>query len=126
MKYVGNNLDLLMVSETKIDDTFPESIFNRGFSTPYRLHWAAKGGGILLYIRQDMPHKYMKKITVNKSFEEFFVELNLRSVNGFSDAHATPVKKKYFLFSPTPSEVFKVVMFLKRGSLILTNLQLQF
>ena len=24
MKYVGNNLDILMVLETKVDDTFPE------------------------------------------------------------------------------------------------------
>ena len=36
--YVGNNLDILMVSETKIDDTFPESQFLiEGFSTPDRL-----------------------------------------------------------------------------------------
>ena len=36
-----------MVSETKIDDTFPESQFLiEGFSTPYRLDRTAKGGGI--------------------------------------------------------------------------------
>ena len=29
------------------------------------------------------------------------------------------------LFSPTPGEVFKIAMILKRGFLILTNLQLQ-
>ena len=52
MKFAGNNLDILMVSETKIDDTFPESQFLiERFSTPYRLDGAAKGGGILLYIR---------------------------------------------------------------------------
>ena len=51
VKYFGNNLDILMVSETKIDDTFPESQFLiEGFSTPYRLDRMAKGGGILLYI----------------------------------------------------------------------------
>ena len=27
VRFVGNNLDILMVSETKIDDTFPESQF---------------------------------------------------------------------------------------------------
>ena len=58
MKYVGNNLDIRMVSETKIDDTFPESQFLiEGFSTPYRLDRTAKGGGILLYRRQDIPSK---------------------------------------------------------------------
>ena len=80
VKYVGNNLDILMVSETKIDGTFPESQFlMEGFSTPYRLDRTAKGGGMLLYIRQDIPSKKIKKITVNESFEGFFVELNLRS-----------------------------------------------
>ena len=43
MKYVGNNLDILIVSETKVDDTFQESQFlMEGFSTPYRFDWAAK------------------------------------------------------------------------------------
>ena len=56
MKYVRNNLDIVMVSETKIDDTLIEA-----FSTPYRLDRTAKGGGILLYIRQDISSKYIKK-----------------------------------------------------------------
>ena len=69
-----------MVSETKIDDTFPESQFLiKGFSKPFRLDRTAKGGGILLYIREDIPCRYIKQITLNNSFEGFFVELNLRS-----------------------------------------------
>ena len=47
--FVGNNLDILMISETKIDDTFPESQFLiEGFSKPFRLDRTAKDGGILL------------------------------------------------------------------------------
>ena len=43
VKYVGDNLDILIVSETKVDDTFQESQFlMEGFSTPYRFDWAAK------------------------------------------------------------------------------------
>ena len=58
MKYVDNNLDILMVSETKIDDTFPESqVLMEGFLTSYRFDRTAKGGGILLCIRQDIPSK---------------------------------------------------------------------
>ena len=69
-----------MVSETKIDDTFPESQFLiEGFSKPFRLDSTAKAGGILLYIKEDKPCKYIKQITLNNSFEGFFVELNLRS-----------------------------------------------
>ena len=69
-----------MVSETKIDDTFPESQFLiKGFSKPFRLDRAAKSGEILLYIREGIPCRYIKQITLNNSFKEFFVELNLKS-----------------------------------------------
>ena len=80
VSFVGNNLDIFMVSETKIDNTFPESQFLiEGFSNPFRLDRTAKGGGVLLYIREDIPCKYIKQITLNNSFEGFCVELNLRS-----------------------------------------------
>ena len=54
-----------MISETKIDDTFPESQFLiEGFSNPFR---------------EDIPCRCIKQTTLNNSFEGFFVELNLRS-----------------------------------------------
>ena len=69
-----------MISETKIDDTSPESQFLiEGFSKPFRLDRTTKGGGILLYIREDIPCRCIKQTTLNNSFEGFFVELNLRS-----------------------------------------------
>ena len=45
-----------MISETKIDHTFPHSqFFIVGFSTPYRLDRDSNGGGIQLYFREDIP-----------------------------------------------------------------------
>ena len=80
MKYVSKNLDILTVSETKVGDTFPESQFLiEGFSTSFKLDRKVKGGEFLLYIRQDLPSKYLTKITLKESFKGFFVELNLRS-----------------------------------------------
>ena len=80
VRFVGNNLDILMVSETKIDDTFLKSQFLiEGFSKPFRLDRIAKGGRILLYIREDIPCRNIKQITLNNLFEGFFVELNLKS-----------------------------------------------
>ena len=80
MSFINNNLDILTISETKIDDTFPDSPFLiKGFSVPYRLDRTAKGGGILLYIREDIPSKRIKKVTFDESFEGFFIEINLRS-----------------------------------------------
>ena len=61
VKYVGNNLDILMVSERKVDNNFTESKFlAERFSTPYRLDRIAKGEGILLYIRENILSKYLK------------------------------------------------------------------
>ena len=94
MKYVGNNLGILMVSETKID-TLPESqCLIEGFSTSYSLDRTAKGGGILLYVRQNIPSKYLKKVPVNESFEGFFVELNLRSKKWLLGCLYNPHKEK--------------------------------
>ena len=69
-----------MVSETKIDDTFPESqSLTKGLSKPFRFNPTVNGGGILLYIRENIPCRYIKQITLNNSFEGFLVNLNLRS-----------------------------------------------
>ena len=100
VKYVGNNLDILLVSQTKIDDTFPETQFlKEGFSTTYRLDRTAKGGEILLYIRQNIPSKYLKKNTLNESFEGFFVDLNLRSKKWLLRWSYNPHKKMTFHLS---------------------------
>ena len=96
MKHVGNNLDRLLVSEAKIDDTFPESKFLiEGFSIPCRLDRTAEGGGISLYIREDISFKYLKKITMKDSFEAFFVELNLRRKKWLGGCSHNPNKEKF-------------------------------
>ena len=67
-----------MVSETKINDTFPESQFLiEDFSKPFRLDRTAKGGGILLYIREDIPCRYIKQTTLNNSYKGFKLRRNL-------------------------------------------------
>ena len=61
MSFINNNLDILMISETKIDETFADSQFLiDDFSVPYRLERTAKAGGILLYLREDIPSKRIK------------------------------------------------------------------
>ena len=73
-------IDILLVSESKIDDTFPLAQFCvEGYSTSYRLDRTCKGGGLLLYVRDDIPSKQIKlKFIENEAFEAFFVEINLR------------------------------------------------
>ena len=45
-----------MISETQIDEVFPEGYFlAEGFRTPYWLDRDCNGGGIMLYVGQDIP-----------------------------------------------------------------------
>ena len=55
---VRDNVDILLITETKIDSSFPIAQFQiDGYTTPYRLDRDENGGGILLYVRDDIPSK---------------------------------------------------------------------
>ena len=55
---VLGNIDILMVSETKIDMSFTASQFViQGFTASFRLDGTNTGGGILVYVRDDIPSK---------------------------------------------------------------------
>ena len=48
MKIIKSEIDIFMISETKIDNTFPISQFTMtGYSIPFRLDRTSHGGGIL-------------------------------------------------------------------------------
>ena len=48
-----------------------------GYSIPFRLDWTSHGGGILLFVREDIPCKIIKT-DCDADFEGIFVEINLR------------------------------------------------
>ena len=55
-------LDILITTETKLEDTFPVSQFHvDGFSKPYRLDWNRNVGGVIIYVREDIPSKNSQK-----------------------------------------------------------------
>ena len=74
---VKDNIDILMISEYKLDDSSPDSqVLIEGFGKPFRLDRNRNGGGVMLLIRSDIP---VKVISTDKSpFESFYVELNFR------------------------------------------------
>ena len=77
---VNRKLDILLISETKIDDSFPTVQFNiPGFSTPYRQDRKNDfGGGLLLYVRKDIPSQLKTNvIKIVDNFESIFIEINL-------------------------------------------------
>ena len=84
---VSQNLDILMIAETKIDASFPTGQFAlEGFATPFRLDRNANGGGLLVYIRSDIPAHRLDSFNFSDGIECISFEINLR-------------KKKWVLFS---------------------------
>ena len=70
----------MLVSETKIGDSFPQGQFvTDGFSAPYRLDRNCLGGGLILFVREDVRSNLLT--TEEKPVESFYVELNLRREN---------------------------------------------
>ena len=75
---IKNKIDVMLISETKIDDSFPTSSFSiEGFTPPYRKDRTNMGGGIMLYVRDDIPSKDLKPIYLSIDKEYIFIEINL-------------------------------------------------
>ena len=55
---VSTYVDILFICETKLDSSFPRAQFHiHGFGEPYRFNRNGKGGGILLYVLDDIRSK---------------------------------------------------------------------
>ena len=78
---IGKNIDILVITETKIDSSFPKAQFKiEGFSMPFRLDCYRFGGGVLIYVREDIPCKQLTKHKLPDDIEGIFIEINLRKV----------------------------------------------
>ena len=70
---IKGKVDVLMISETKIDKNFPRRQFYiEGFTPLYRLDQNCHWGGILVYVREDTSFKL---IEMNGSVESISIEL---------------------------------------------------
>ena len=83
-----------MISETKLDDSFPSAQFLiKAFSAPNSFDRNSKGGGLLLYIREDIPSKiltYSSKCDI----ETHLVETNLRKRKWLLNGSYSPNKSQ--------------------------------
>ena len=96
---IRGNVDLLVVNETKLDSSFPSSQFTmEGYST-YRLDRDRNGGGILVFIREDIPCKILQEHNLPEGIEALPIEINLRKTTFLLLAiyHPPSQSKKYFL-----------------------------
>ena len=72
---IQGKLDIFLVSETKIDISFPSGQFIiPGFAPSYRFDKNIKGGGLLLYQGEDIPSKVI--FVFKPPIEGFLIEVN--------------------------------------------------
>ena len=75
------NADILVVTETKLDETFPLGQFYvERFTMPYRLDRSRNGGGVMIYVREHIPSKILEKHELPHDIEGIFIELNFIKV----------------------------------------------
>ena len=76
---VMEHIDVLVVKETKLDDSFPTSQFlMKGFAEPFRLDRNRNKGGVMIYIGDDIPSRVLLKHVFPSDIEGLYIELNFR------------------------------------------------
>ena len=73
-------VDILILGETKLNSSHTTSqLFINGFREPFRRDRGTNdGGGLLIYVRDDIPCRLLKKHTFESDIEGMFIELNFR------------------------------------------------
>ena len=66
------------MSETKLDETFWEQFLISSFAKPLRLNMNARGGGIKLFIRDNIRLRLLKRGNLLSKTKALFIEINLR------------------------------------------------
>ena len=105
------NLDIIVVNESKIDASFTQQQFAiEGYHLPYRCDRNAFGGGVMIFVREDIP---CREIVLNKDEEKIegiFIEISTR-------------KQKWLFFGGYCNKKANISNFLsKLGSIIDRNI----
>ena len=76
---IKNKVDILVITETKLDSSFTDSKFIiDGFRQPYRLDRNKHVDGVMIFASEDIPCKLVSKHTLLDDIEGMIIEINLR------------------------------------------------
>ena len=80
MKFLlQGKVNILVLTEIKLDNSFLTNQFlTEGYSKPLGQIRGRNGGGLLVYIEQDIPYKELKSHSFVEDIEGIFIEINLR------------------------------------------------
>ena len=89
---ITGNVDILMVSVTKLDESFPIDQFTiEDFGALCKVDRNANGAGIILFVWEDIPTKLLS--VENSPTEAFFIEINLPKKKWLLSCFYNPNKK---------------------------------
>ena len=68
--------DILIITKTKLDDTLTHSLKQTVIQCRIDLIEIGNGGRVIIYVRKDIPSKFLRKHLFPNGIEEIFVEIN--------------------------------------------------
>ena len=78
---IYNNLDIFAIAETKPDSSFPETQFIlSGMRKPFLLDVTSRKGGLLVFVDNDIPPKYLRSFHLPGDIQAIPFEINLVSI----------------------------------------------
>ena len=112
---IKGNLDIIVITESKLDATFtPQQFAIEGYTLPYRYDRdKGGGGGVMIYVREDIPSRVLTNHPGDKNIEGIFLEINLR-------------KTKWLLFGGYNHNKLNTVNFLNKVGPILDHYMYKF
>lgn len=97
--FLGNDVDILVLIETKIDASFPTNQFCLpGYCKPFRHDRNIHGGGILIYVKEGIPCKPLEKHATPDDMEGIFIELNFRKSKWLFGGIYSPKQSDNYFF----------------------------
>ena len=96
---VRQTIDFLLVTESKLDDTFPMGQFQiEGFSRPIRLDRTRNGGGLIIFTRNNLTCHELKPRVLYPELECTFLEVRIRHNKWLVLVGYNPQKENIGLF----------------------------
>ena len=80
IEYLGNTINISMIAETELDESFPDSQFKiSGMKKTYRLDVSANSGGLLVYVDTSISSKMVFLNSMPKEMQAIIFEINIQS-----------------------------------------------
>ena len=92
----------MVVTETKLDSSFPFGQFSTdGFARPFRRDRNKNGGGVMIFVRDDITSKEIKISFFPSDIECLFIEINIRKTKWliFGCYHPPSQNDNYFFYN---------------------------